>query len=666
MPQGRRKIPFSNKQKKAQLQAKRDKKNRQLSTTQLRRPFVSDDGDIEDELDDETLGVIDVNDHLNPNQISGTSSSNNNVESNTSTSTDNMTDPKFLLNKIHSINAQRHLSLTSDVNRYALQFFNETDQEIRERKERAQRPLPPLDESKALVCSVEDMFGEQSSLSNDIPVTDLDMPKRPPWSPTMTAEELYRKENDYFLTYLMEIFSKSRSPDKPLSYFDMNLETWRQLWRVIEMSDIILLVADIRHPIFHFPPSLYHYVVDELGKDMILVLNKIDLVDAELVLAWHEYLKNRFPRLNILEFASYAGMKVRASSGKRVGKLRMAVRGALALQEMVAEIVGDQADLSSWRQKIESELNECENVSLDDDSSYYESEDDDDDGKHYGKKNQGAKKAGVEKLAGTIVMEKADSSFYRQEHRFKDGIVTIGCVGHPNVGKSSLMNALYGKKVVSVSRTPGHTKHFQTIFLTDKVRLCDCPGLVFPSRAPKELQVLMGCYPISQLREPYTAVGYLAQRINLVRLLRLQHPEGDTENIWSAYDICEGWAEKRGFRTARTNRPDIYRAANSLLRIALDGRTICLAFQPTIYQERGKDYWSSHSDKKKIEAIQNLKFVVEEQYNKNLNRGTHGQGYVDSHASSVEADVDDDDDSGDIISTSSKFVLLEVDDVEAD
>ena len=44
-------------------------------------------------------------------------------------------------------------------------------------------------------------------------------------------------------------------------------------------------------------------------------------------------------------------------------------------------------------------------------------------------------------------------------------------------------------QVVSVSRTPGHTKHFQTIFLTPTVRLCDSPGLVFPSKVDKNLQV---------------------------------------------------------------------------------------------------------------------------------------------------------------------------------
>lgn len=34
-----------------------------------------------------------------------------------------------------------------------------------------------------------------------------------------------------------------------LSYFELNIETWRQLWRVLEMSDVILLITDIRHPV---------------------------------------------------------------------------------------------------------------------------------------------------------------------------------------------------------------------------------------------------------------------------------------------------------------------------------------------------------------------------------------------------------------------------------
>lgn len=36
---------------------------------------------------------------------------------------------------------------------------------------------------------------------------------------------------------------------KALSYCELNLETWRQLWRVLEISDIILIIADVRYPV---------------------------------------------------------------------------------------------------------------------------------------------------------------------------------------------------------------------------------------------------------------------------------------------------------------------------------------------------------------------------------------------------------------------------------
>ena len=64
-----------------------------------------------------------------------------------------------------------------------------------------------------------------------------------------------------------------------------------------------------------------------------------------------------------------------------------------------------------------------------------------------------------------------------------------GIVRMLGAGLSSEMHGIVLMQVVSVSRTPGHTKHLQTIFLTPTVKLCDCPGLVFPSYVDKSLQV---------------------------------------------------------------------------------------------------------------------------------------------------------------------------------
>ncbi|KAG7393238.1 Guanine nucleotide-binding-like protein 1 [Phytophthora pseudosyringae] len=170
--------------------------------------------------------------------------------------------------------------------------------------------------------------------------------------------------------------------------------------------------------------------------------------------------------------------------------------------------------------------------------------------------------------------------------------VTIGLIGHPNVGKSSVLNALAGKKIVSVSHTPGHTKRLQTIMISPEICICDCPGLVFPfAGVPKYLQELSGLYPYSQIREPYSAVRFLADHVVMEKILdlkpRTQLFDGLEEELeWTPWTLCEAYAEKRGYRTDRRGRPDHQRAGSELVRDTVDG-ILPLFFLPPDYA--GKD-----------------------------------------------------------------------------
>jgi len=205
------------------------------------------------------------------------------------------------------------------------------------------------------------------------------------------------------------------------SYFELNLETWRQLWRVLEMSDVLLIIVDIRYSVLMFPPYLYDYITKKLKKDMILVLNKVDLAPPALVVAWKEYFHNQYPKLHILMFTSYPTYNLRGNTNNeegikkrsRKGKLRMAAEGAQKLLEACKNIVGDKVDLSSWYEKIQEEMH---------------SEYDLDDITH----------------KDNVTVEQEDTTYFEHE-KYKNGVLTIGCIGTPNVGKSSLMNALMGK-----------------------------------------------------------------------------------------------------------------------------------------------------------------------------------------------------------------------------
>ena len=70
-----------------------------------------------------------------------------------------------------------------------------------------------------------------------------------------------------------------------------------------------------------FPPSLYHYVINDLRKQVILVLNKIDLAAPEVIVAWKHYFESEYKDIHIVLFTSYPGYNMQNASGWTKGNL---------------------------------------------------------------------------------------------------------------------------------------------------------------------------------------------------------------------------------------------------------------------------------------------------------------------------------------------------------
>ncbi|KAJ3337873.1 hypothetical protein HDU93_000373 [Gonapodya sp. JEL0774] len=446
----------------------------------------------------------------------------------------------------------------------------------------------------------------------------FDMPKRPPWSYSDTTEALDEREKIVFKTWLQRV-RDVQGDDHGL--FEKELDVWRQLWRVIEMSDIILVLADIRHPLLHFPPSLYHHIVNELKLPLILVLTKCDLVGEPTVVAWKTYFSTMYPTLPVVEFAtqprpqgavdahgdpvtSTSHLRSRAPVAKRDVPNPEVVRRIIEICRSVAptkpgvsvdwdalfpgldafrpsDESDDYTDMSAKvgsakrrRAKKAAEALPADSITESHERKQKQSQKDDE--------KPGERLDSGDEPHRTEERE-SNSDLHLRRHELDDG--------QPNAGKSSLLNAILGRHAVSVSRTAGRTKHFQTIHVTDKLRLCDCPGVVFPTMAGKEMQEIMGCMPVSRVRDPEMVVAVLGKLVELEKLLPVKEEdlkgldqeeqgslpadfENNDEFQWTAWKICQAYAVHLGYFTSKSARPDVYRAANAIVRMVSEARLL--------------------------------------------------------------------------------------------
>nr|GMD95787.1 nuclear/nucleolar GTPase 2 [Ipomoea batatas] len=126
-------------------------------------------------------------------------------------------------------------------------------------------------------------------------------------------------------------------------------------------------------------------------------------------------------------------------------------------------------------------------------------------------------------------------SVLRQFSRLKSDkqAISVGFVGYPNVGKSSVINTLRTKNVCKVAPIPGETKVWQYITLTKRIFLIDCPGVVYQSNDSETDIVLKGVVRVTNLRDAAEHIGEVLTRVK-------------KEHIERAYKIKE-WVDENDF-----------------------------------------------------------------------------------------------------------------------
>ncbi|XP_027195414.2 nucleostemin 3 [Dermatophagoides pteronyssinus] len=347
------------------------------------------------------------------------------------------------------------------------------------------------------------------------------IPRRPQLAGIDSAERLKELENENYLKWRRHLAHLQETTDVVLTPFEKNLEFWRQLWRVIERSDILVQILDARNPLLFYSADLDKYIREvNPEKRCLILLNKADYL-------------NREQRQHWLNYFDSIGVKCLLFS-------------ALEQQEQQPD-----ADApTTLMDRLQMNNDDDRTVSLD--------------------------------YRQLISLLKSENHTEKQPF-------TVGMVGFPNVGKSSTINAMMRVKKVSVSATPGKTKHFQTIIIDDQLTICDCPGLVFPNLVSNKAELIVnGILPIDQIKDVFMAIEAITSKVPAAVFESMygimlnktnDNPDEDSIPIYvSPLELLTVYGYSRGFMTQR-GLPDTSKAAKYLLKDFVQGR-ICYCYAP--------------------------------------------------------------------------------------
>ncbi|XP_011356309.1 nucleolar GTP-binding protein 2 isoform X1 [Pteropus vampyrus] len=178
--------------------------------------------------------------------------------------------------------------------------------------------------------------------------------------------------------------------------------------------------------------------------------------------------------------------------------------------------------------------------------------------------------------------------------------ISVGFIGYPNVGKSSVINTLRSKKVCNVAPIAGETKVWQYITLMRRIFLIDCPGVVYPSEDSETDIVLKGVVQVEKIKTPEDHIGAVLERAK---------PEyiSKTYKI-DSWENAEDFLEKLAFRTGKLlkgGEPDLQTVGKMVLNDWQRGRIPFFVKPPNAEPPAAPQLPSSSSLEAATETSQN-------------------------------------------------------------
>ncbi len=135
-------------------------------------------------------------------------------------------------------NNQRGVQMIREIYGLRTVFAREPDDVVQQRRLRAQTERLTVFPARSL-WEHEDLM----------PAHTFGMPIRPKWDKFTTKQQLEAAETSAFAAWIKGVYAEAdrvtaADPSLELNFFEHNIDVWRQLWRSVEMSDVLLICSD--------------------------------------------------------------------------------------------------------------------------------------------------------------------------------------------------------------------------------------------------------------------------------------------------------------------------------------------------------------------------------------------------------------------------------------